>query len=84
MIADTFSRLLRSNVSSPLVGKKAANVVSDSKSDNRNESSQPLLMDDRDITDCLINLPCFTSRKKIGKETNKKQKVFWNNLISHL
>jgi hypothetical protein len=28
VIADTFSRLLRSNVSSTLVGKKAANVVS--------------------------------------------------------
>ncbi len=27
VIADTFSRLLRSNVSSPLVGKKAADVV---------------------------------------------------------
>jgi hypothetical protein len=64
VIADTFSRLLRSNVSSPLVGKKAANVVSDSKSDNRNESSHSLLMDDRDITDCLMNLPCFPPRKK--------------------
>ncbi len=64
VIADTFSRLLRSNVSSPLVGKKAANVVSSSKSDNRNESSHSLLMDDKDITDCLMNLPCFPSRKK--------------------
>jgi hypothetical protein len=30
VIADTFSRLLRSSVSSPLVGKKAANVFSNS------------------------------------------------------
>jgi hypothetical protein len=41
VITDTFSRLLHSNVSSPLVGKKAANVVSNSKSNNRNESSYP-------------------------------------------
>jgi hypothetical protein len=43
VIADTFSRLLRSNVSSPLVGKKTANVVSNSNSEsnNRNESSYP-------------------------------------------
>jgi hypothetical protein len=64
VIADTFSRLLRSNVSSPLVGKKAAYVDSNSESGNRNESSHSLLMDDRDITDCLLNFPCFPSRKK--------------------
>jgi hypothetical protein len=34
-----FSRLSHSNVSSPLVGKKAANVVRNSESNNRNESS---------------------------------------------
>jgi hypothetical protein len=38
-IADTFSRLSNSYMSSPLVGKKAANVVSNSESNNRNESS---------------------------------------------
>jgi hypothetical protein len=38
--------------------------VSDSASDNRNESSHSLLIDDRDIADCLMNLPCFPSRKK--------------------
>ncbi len=37
VIVDTFSRLLRSYVSSPLVGKKAANVLSNSESNNRNE-----------------------------------------------
>jgi hypothetical protein len=64
VIADTFSRLLRSDVSSPLVGKKATYVDSKSESGNRNESSHSLLMDDRDITGCLMNLPCFPSRKK--------------------
>jgi hypothetical protein len=38
VIADTLSRLLCSNMSSPLVGKKAANVVSDSES-NKTEMS---------------------------------------------
>jgi hypothetical protein len=64
VIADTFSSLLHSDVSSPLVGKKAAYVDSDSESSNRNESSHSSLMNDRDITDCLMNLPCFPSRKK--------------------
>jgi hypothetical protein len=64
VIADRFSRLLHSNVSSSLVGKKAAYIDSNSESGNRNESSYSLLMDDRDITDCLMNLPCFPSRKK--------------------
>jgi hypothetical protein len=63
VIADTFSRLLRSDVSSPLVGK-AAYVDSNSESGNRTKSSHLLLMDERDITDCLMNLPCFPSRKK--------------------
>ncbi len=76
MMADTFSRLLRSYVSSPLVGKKAANAVSNSESNSRNELSHSLLMDEGDIIDCLMNLPCLYSRKKEGKETNKMQKVF--------
>ncbi len=38
VIADTFSRLSHSYMSSPLVRKKATNVVSDSESNNRNES----------------------------------------------
>jgi hypothetical protein len=45
VIADTFLRLLHSNVSSPLVGKKTANVDTNSESDNRYESSHSLLMD---------------------------------------
>jgi hypothetical protein len=49
VIADTFSWLLCSDVSSPLVGKKAAYVDSNSESGNRNESLHSLLMDDRDI-----------------------------------
>jgi hypothetical protein len=46
VIADTFSRYLHSNVSSPLVGKRAANIVSNSESNNRNEPSHSLLIND--------------------------------------
>jgi hypothetical protein len=80
VIADTFSRLYHSYVSSPSVGKKAANVVSNSESNNRNESSHSLLMDGIDIIDCQVNLPCLSYEKKKGKETNKRQKVFQNNI----
>jgi hypothetical protein len=76
MITDTFSRLLHSYVSSPLVGKKAANVGSDSESHNRNESSHSLLMDDRDIIDCLLNLPCLSFRKKRKSRPTKCKKCF--------
>ena len=38
VVADTFSRLSRNDVSSPLVGKKAANVISNSESDNEYDS----------------------------------------------
>ncbi len=71
-----FSRLLCSNVSSPLVGKKATNDVSDSESNNRNESLHSLLMNDGDIVDCLINLPCLPSRKKKDRRPTKCIKCF--------
>jgi hypothetical protein len=31
-------------------------------------------MDDRDITDCLVNLPCFSSRKKKEGRPTKRRK----------
>ncbi len=73
-----FSRLLHSNVSSPLVGKKAANVVSNSESNNRNESTYSLLMDYGDIVDCLMNPSCLPSRKNgIGDQQNTE--CVWTN-----
>ncbi len=63
-------------MSSPLVEKKTANVVSDSESNNRNESLHSLLMDDRDIFDCLMNLPCHSSRKKQEMRPIKCRKCF--------
>jgi hypothetical protein len=72
-VADTFSRLSRNDVSSPLVGKKAANVVSNSKSDNDYDSLYSSLLDDREILDCLLNPPCISSNKK-RKRIDDKQK----------
>jgi hypothetical protein len=76
MIADTFSRLLHSYVSLPLVGKKATNFGSKLESNNRKKSSHSSLMDDRDMIDCLMNLPYLSFRKKKKKQTNKMQKKF--------
>ena len=54
IIADALSRLSRNdNDSSALVGKKAASVVSDSVLEYYS------LIDDREIFECLLNLPCL-------------------------
>ena len=68
VIVDTFSRLSRNDVSSPLVGKKATNVVSNSESDNEYDSLYPSLLDDREILDCLLKLPCISSKKKQNRK----------------
>jgi hypothetical protein len=60
--------------SSPLVGKKAVYVGSGSESGNRTESSHSLLIDDSDMTDCLMNLPCFHSKKKNEGRPTKHRK----------
>jgi hypothetical protein len=59
VIADTFSRLLRSNVSSPLVGKEAANVASGSESNDRNESSYPEWYS-RETINSVEDILCYT------------------------
>jgi hypothetical protein len=59
VIADTFSRLSHSNVSSPLVGKKANNVVSNSESNNRNESSYPEWSSCKNINN-VQDILCYT------------------------
>ncbi len=41
-----------------------------------NESSHSLLMDDWDTIDCLMNLPCFSSRKKKERRATKWRKCF--------
>jgi hypothetical protein len=37
-------------------------------------------MDDREIIDFLLNLPCLSSIKKKEKDTNNMQKVFLNDI----
>jgi len=73
VVADTFSRLSRNDVSSPLVGKKAANVISNSESDNEYDSLYSSLLDDREILGCLLNLPCISSNKKRKRIDNKQK-----------
>jgi hypothetical protein len=76
-IADTFSSLLRNDESSPLMRKKVANVISDSESDNDNESLYSSIIDDKEILDCLLSLPCISSNKTEEK-TRKTQKTNTN------
>jgi hypothetical protein len=80
-IADTLSRLLCNNVSSPLVGKKAANVVSDSEIDDDNRMLYSSLIDDRKILDCLLNLPCISFNRKQKKKHAKKNRKIYNRKI---
>ncbi len=75
VIADTFSRLSHNDESSPLVGKKAANVISDSKSDNGNESLYSSIIDDKVILDCLLSLPCISSNKEQKRRFVKRRKT---------
>jgi hypothetical protein len=74
VIADTFSSRLRNDESSPLVGKKAANVISKPESDNDTESFYSSIIDDNKILDCFLSLPCISSNKK-RKRTDDKQKT---------
>ncbi len=57
VIADTLSRLSRKDVPSTLVGKKAAHIVSDSKCNTEIESLGSSLTDEKEIRECLLNLP---------------------------
>jgi hypothetical protein len=54
VIVDTFSRLSRKDVPSTLVGKNATHVVSNSEL----ESLYLSLIDNEEILQCFLNLPC--------------------------
>ena len=58
--ADTFSSLLRNDVPSTLLGKKAAHSVSDSEIESLYSS---FLIDDEEILQCFLNLPCCSFNK---------------------
>ena len=65
VIADTFSRLLCKDVPSTIVGKKAAHIVSNSEL----ESLYSSLIDNSNILQCFVNLPCclLNNKKEKGK-----------------
>ncbi len=65
VIADTFSRLLRQDDPSVIVGKKA--ITEDS------ELAYYSFADDREIFDCLINLPYLSSDKKQKQQKSRKR-----------
>jgi hypothetical protein len=64
VIADTFSRLLHQDNTSAVVGKKA--ITEDSK------SAYYSFSDDKEIFNCLINLPCLSSDKKQKQKKSNK------------
>ena len=70
VIADTFSRLSRKDVPSTLVGKKATHVVSDSEL----ELLYLSLIDDKEILQCFLNLPCCSFNKEKEKRPKKCRK----------
>jgi hypothetical protein len=72
VIVDTFSRLSRKDVLSALAGKKIAHSVSDSESNNEIESLGSSLTDDKEILECLLNLPCISSNKKQRHTKHRK------------
>ncbi len=70
VIADTFSRLLRKDVPSTLVGKKVAHVVSNSEL----ESLYSSLIDDEEILQCFLSLPCHLLNNEKEKRPKKCRK----------
>jgi hypothetical protein len=70
VIADTFSRLLRKDMPSTLVGKKAAHIVSNSEL----ESLYSSLIDDKEILQCFLNLPCYLLNNEKEKRPKKCRK----------
>jgi hypothetical protein len=63
VIANTFSRLLRQDDTSALVGKKATTEDS--------ELANYSLFDDKEIFDCLVNLPYLNCCKKKNQKQQK-------------
>jgi hypothetical protein len=70
VIADIFPRLLRKDVPSTLVGKKAAHVVSDSEL----KSLYLSLIDDEEILECFLNLPCYLLNNEKEERPKKRRK----------
>jgi hypothetical protein len=73
VITDTFSRLSRKDVLSALVGKKVAQIVSNSESNNEIESLGSSLTDDKKILAYLLNLPCLRLYQEQEEKTHKRE-----------
>jgi hypothetical protein len=63
VIAGTFSRLFCKDVPSALMGKEATHVVSDSEL----ESLYLSLIDNKEILQYFLNLPCYSFNKEKEK-----------------
>ncbi len=70
VFVDTFSRLLHKDVPSTLVGKKAAHVVSNSEL----ESLYSSFIDNKEILQCFLNLPCCLLNNEKEKRPKKRRK----------
>ncbi len=70
VIVDTFSRLPRKDMPSTLVGKKTTHVVSNSEL----ESLYSSLIDDKEILQCFLNLPCCLLNNEKEKRPKKYRK----------
>ncbi len=69
VITDTFSRLSCKDVLSTLVGKKAAHSVSNSELEPLYSS----LIDDEEILQCFLNLPCCLLNNEKDERPKKTQ-----------
>ncbi len=56
------------------MGKKAAHIVSDSESNNEIKSLGYSLTDDKEMFECLLNLPCLSCNKNRKKRHTKCKK----------
>ncbi len=72
VIVDKFSRLLRKDVPSTLVGKKAAHSVSNSEL----ESLYSSLIDDEEILQCFLNLLCYLLNNEKEERPTETQEIF--------
>ncbi len=80
VIADTFSRLLRKDVPSTLVGKKAAHSVSKSELESLHSS----LIDNEEILQCFLNLPCCLLNNKKEERPKKAGNILRVYIHQHI
>ena len=65
------------------MGKKAANVVSNSWRDNDNEPLHSSIIDDKEILDCIVNQLCISSNRKWMKRHTKHVNIYNRKILSN-